>query len=94
MLLAARGAAGEVRAQAGNGRVGVCAGELELDVAVELVEARVAADLRLGGAEQTAECLVAVRALHHVVSSSSDPTESPHSSRCLRSLRRASCSVL
>ena len=94
VLLAARGAAGEMRAQPGNGGVGVFAGELELDVAVELVEADIATDLRLGGAEHAAECTVAVRTFGHVVSSSSVPTESPHASRCLRSFWRASCSDL
>ena len=43
MLLAAGGAAVEVRTQAGNRRVDVLAGELELDVAVERLEARLAA---------------------------------------------------
>ena len=49
VLLAAGGAAVEVGAQAGNRGVGVLAGELELDVAVELVEADVAADLGPAG---------------------------------------------
>ena len=49
VLLAAGRAALEVGAQSGNRRVGVVAGELELDVAVELVEALVAADLRPAG---------------------------------------------
>ena len=58
VLLAAGGAAGEVGAQPGNGRVGVGARELELDVPVELVEALVAADLGRGRAEQAAESLL------------------------------------
>ena len=49
MLLAAGRAAVEVGAQARDRAVGVLARELELDVPVELVEAGVAADLRLGG---------------------------------------------
>ena len=60
MLLAAGGAAVEMRAEAWKGRVGVPARELEPDVAVELVEALVAADLRLGRAEQPAERLLQI----------------------------------
>src|SRR5438045_3700522 len=37
VLLGAGRAAGQVRAHAGNGRVGIAAGQLDLDVAVELV---------------------------------------------------------
>ena len=55
MVLVAGGAAGEMGPQAGQGGVGVLAGELEVDVAVELVEAGIAADLGLGGAEQPPE---------------------------------------
>src|SRR5690348_5323623 len=51
-LLRARGTADEVRAQAGDEPVGGSAGELELDVAVELRETLVAADLRLAATEQ------------------------------------------
>src|SRR5688500_3474339 len=80
VLLATRGAAVEMRAQPGDRGVRVGAGELELDVAVELVEARLAADLGLGRTEQPGDRLVQVC---HVVSS-----------RWARSLRRASCSVL
>ena len=94
VLLAARGAPCQVRAEPGDGGIDVGAGQLELDVAVELVEAGIAADLRLGWSEQTAECVVEVGAFAHVASSRSEPTESPHSSRCLRSFRRASCSDL
>ena len=53
-----------MRAEARNGRVGVVAGELELDVAVELVEADVAADLGLARAEEAAERLLEVGSLH------------------------------
>ena len=93
MLLAAGGAACEVRAQAGERRVGVLTGELELDVAIELVEALVAADLRLRRPEQPVQRLVQIRSLGDVVSSGSS-RENPCSSRCARSFRRASCSVL
>jgi hypothetical protein len=40
-----------VSAQTGDRRVDVFPRELELDVAVELLEARLAADVRLGGTE-------------------------------------------
>lgn len=51
MLFAAGGAAVEVSAQAREGGVGVVSGELEVDVAVELFEALVAADLKALGTE-------------------------------------------
>jgi len=54
VLLAARGAAVQVRAQARDRGVRVFAGQLQLDVAVEEREARVAVDLRLCRAEQLA----------------------------------------
>jgi hypothetical protein len=47
VLLAAGWAADEVGAEARDARVGVGASELELDVAVEVLEAFVAAELRL-----------------------------------------------
>ena len=55
MLLAAGRAAVEVCAQTGNRCLCVLAGELQFDVAVKLIEADVAADLRLGGAEEAAD---------------------------------------
>ena len=81
-------------AQAGERGIDVGACELELDVAVELVEAGIAADFGLGRAEQAAECLFEIGALGHFVSSRNDPTDRPHSSRWRRSFRRASWSVL
>ncbi len=79
MLLRAGGAAGEVRAHAGHGRLGVGAIELELDVPVELLEALVAVDGTAGRAEQPREQVVPVVSL--------SPT-------LARSVRRASWSVL
>jgi hypothetical protein len=64
MFLAAGRAAVQVCPQAGDGYVDVFAGELELDVAVELLEACVAADLRFGGAEEATEYLFEIRSLH------------------------------
>ena len=54
MLLATRRASLEMRPQPGDRRVRVGARELELDVAVELLEAGLAADLGLCRPEQTA----------------------------------------
>jgi DNA-binding NarL/FixJ family response regulator len=92
VLLAASGAPVEVRAQSGNGCVGVGAGSFELDIAVELVEAGVAAYLRPRRAQEPAQRLLEIGSLHHF--SSEFSSASPRSSRCFRSFRRASCSVL
>jgi hypothetical protein len=81
VLLAAGGAAVEVGAQARECGVHVGARELELDVAVELLEAGIAPDFGLGRAEQAAQCVFEIGALGHFVSSRKDPTDSPHSSR-------------
>ena len=94
VLLSAGGAALEMCSQAWNGRVGVLPSELKLDVAVELLEAGIAADLGSRGAEEAAERLLHVWMLHQFVSSGRESSESPSSARCLRSLRLASCSVL
>ena len=55
MLLPAGLAAGQVGPEPGEVGVGVVAGQLQLDVAVQLGEALVAADLRVLGAEQPVE---------------------------------------
>src|SRR5581483_12093735 len=55
VLLGARRAALEVGGHAGNGGVGVVSRHLELHVAVELLEALVAAELRALGAQQAAD---------------------------------------
>ena len=57
MFLAAGGAAVEMGAQARHCGVGVLAGELELDVAIELLEAGVAADFRLRRSEKPSQRL-------------------------------------
>jgi hypothetical protein len=58
VLLAARRAAVEVSAQTGDRRVDVF--PRELDVAVELLEAHLAADVRLGGTEEPDERLLEI----------------------------------
>ena len=80
VLLAARGAALEVRAKARDERVRVLPRRLELDVAIQLVEAHVTADFWLGGPELPAEHLLGVLALHQLVSSSTSRAR-PRSSR-------------
>jgi hypothetical protein len=81
VLFAAGWAAGEVRAQAGNGGVCVRARDFELDVAVELLEAFVAADLRLGGSEQIAQGLLEIPWFHGFTSSSHVSRARPDSVR-------------
>src|SRR5206468_9077049 len=66
------------------------AGDLELDELVEMLEALVTADLGLRRSQETPERLLQVWPFAHVSSSNANP----RSSRCLRSLRRASCNVL
>src|SRR5262249_62359980 len=91
--LGAGRAAGEVGPKAGNEPVGVAAGELQLDVAVECREALVATELGIAWAEQAEQ-----RELRGAVDVHDSPLSSsaskPRASRCARSFRRASCSVL
>src|SRR5204862_7551974 len=95
VLLATRGAAVEVGSQSRDCGVGVGARELELVVFVELCEALVATDLRRRRSQKTAERLLQIGSSAHVSSSPTHASSaSPASSRCLRSLRRASCNVL
>ena len=62
-------AAFKVRAHPGNRLVGVSAGEFELDLAVELIEALLAGELGVGGSEQPSQERIACP--ESVVSSSS-----------------------
>ena len=57
MFLPACGAALEVGAHAGDLPIGVGPRQLQLHVAIELLEAFVAADLATHGAEEPTECL-------------------------------------
>src|SRR3954468_10415966 len=83
VILAAGRAAFEMRAHPGEELVGVIAGQLEVDVLVQQLEALVAADLGPIGAEQAGEQVAGVG--RHV----GLPSES-----AARSLCRASCNVL
>src|SRR4051795_341363 len=84
----ARGTSDEVGAQARDELVGGSACELELDVAVELLEALVAADLGLAAAEQALERRIEVAAGHSFTSGN------PAAATWARRRRRASWSSL
>ena len=66
------------------------AGELELDVAVEFVEALLARQLRTGRAEESRD----EGGFGHGVASVSAPAPRPRAASARRSLRRASWTVL
>ena len=93
VFLATSRAAVEMGTQARDSSVGVFACKLEFDVAIELLETGIAADFRLRRPKEPSYRLLQVRALNHR-SSSQLSSARPRSSRCLRSLRRASCNVL
>src|SRR3954452_6090598 len=95
VLLAGRTAL-EVSAHARHRRFGVGARQRQLDVAVELLEALLAGQLRPGGAEDAAQAQqVVVLGVAHEDASGSRRSESrPRAARQARSRRRASCSVL
>src|SRR4051794_33171219 len=90
VLLGAGGAAAQMGSQRGHRSFGVAQHELAVDVDVELLEALVAGGLRSGGAKQPVESVVGFGGRHAVSASSSWPA----AVSSLRSLRRASCSVL
>src|SRR5205085_6143186 len=94
VLLAACRATGEVRAKPGHAGIGVGSGELQLDVAIEVVEALVAAELGLALPQEPGQRLLEIRAFHHVPSSFVGSIATPRRARCRRSFARASCSVL
>src|SRR4051812_37945860 len=93
VILAAGGAADKMGTQARDRRVGISAGDFELDVAVKFFETDIAADLGLDGPQQTSQCPLDLEVLGHS-SSSQSLSAKPRSTRCARSLRRASCNVL
>src|SRR3954469_16436194 len=75
-VLGAGGAALEVGVHAGDPRLGRLAGERQLDVAVELLEALLAAQLRGAGAEDPTQDAAFLFTLHHS-SSPSVPIRKP-----------------
>ncbi len=94
MLLATGGAAREMLAHPGDGGVRILSEELKVDVAVDLLEAFVAAELGSRRPEKALDQLGGLGACHGLVSIGRPERECPSSARCLRSLRRASCRVL
>ena len=96
-ILSTCGAALEVRPHAGKRRVGVGASEQQLDVAVEPLEAVLAADLRLGGSEDASQQAISVIGLvcaHVDFRASVAPRLMPWLAKLARSFLRASCRVL
>ena len=69
-------------------------GDFEFDVAVELVEARVASHFRCMWPQEPGQGLLQIGVLAVHFSSSQWSTDSPCPARCFRSLRRASCTIL
>ena len=97
VVLAAGRAALEVRAHARHDGVRVAARALELNLAVELLEALLAGQLRAGGSEQPGKQVGGSRAVvvaHERPPRVVDSSASPCSESRARSLRRASCRVL
>src|SRR5690348_6381272 len=93
-VLGAGGAAVEVGAHPRHPGVGGLAGEAQLDVAVELLEALLAGQLRGVLAEHPAQQRVAFLVARHHSSSPPVPTRKPRVASAARRLRRASCRFL
>ena len=74
--------------------VGVAAGELEFDVAVELLEALFARELWARRAEQQAQPAGGIEVAHVVSPRRGESGSSPLSASRALSFRRASCRVL
>src|SRR5258708_208460 len=96
VVLVAGRAALEVGAHAGDLGVRVGAGGLQVDVAIELREALLAAQLRAGRPECTCQETIGVEVVPLLTHRPSPPSSGskPRSASARRSLRRASCSVL
>src|SRR5436305_637456 len=97
VLLAARRASVQVCPHTGNRRIGICAGELQLDIVVELLEALLAAQLGARWPEQTLqECFDGcVRWLgHRFPPLAPKPREKPSAATVRRRCERASWIVL
>jgi len=90
VIFCAGGAAAEVGGQGGHCLLCVSLKNFAVDVDVELLEAFVAGRLGFCGTEKPADGIVGLVGCHGVSASSSWPP----ASSSLRSLRRASCSVL
>ena len=90
MVLVAGRAAVEVRVHARDLLIRGGAGELELDVPVELAEALLARQLRTGRAKESLD----EGGFRHELSSMSAPAPRPRVASARRSLRRASWTVL
>src|SRR3954451_15237840 len=88
-VLGAGGAAVEVGAHPGDPRLGGLAGDGQLDIAVELLEALLAGQLGGAGAEHPSQDRVAFVVLAHASSSPSVPTRRPRAASAARRLRRA-----
>src|SRR4051794_41577924 len=88
VLLAAGGAARQVRCHPWDPLVGGCADQLELDVDVERLEALVAAELGRGRAQQAREGLIG-GVLVHRPSFQPASIAKPRSASAARSRRRA-----
>src|SRR4051794_23297106 len=95
VLLAGR-AALEVSAHPRHRRVGVGAGQRQLDVAVELLEALLAGQLGSGGGQDAGQAPqgVVLGVAHGELPRSWRSGSRPRAARHERSRRRASCSVL
>jgi hypothetical protein len=99
VLLVAGRAPLEMGAEARERRVGVGAFDLELDIAVEQLEARLAADLRADRPERSGDGAILWIGPRHDTSfpysiSLCSPTARPAAARWRRKLRRASCNDL
>lgn len=93
MVIAAGRTAYEVRVHGRHRDVRPGAGQLKLDVRVEMVEALLASELRAGRAEHSAELAAGITPL--LLGHGTLPiVPIPRSARAARSLRRASCKVL
>src|SRR5215211_9153577 len=93
-VFGAGGTAFEVGVHAGDPRLGGLVGQGQLDVAVELLEALLAGQLRGPGAEDPPQDRVAFAVVAHHSSSPFAPTRKPRAASAPRSLRRASCRFL
>src|SRR6186997_2798188 len=86
-VLSAGGATVEVRPHPWDPRLRRLPGEIQLDVAVELLEALLAGQLRRTGAEDSAEDRALLLVTLHHSSSPLVPTRRPRSASASRSLR-------